>query len=738
MWRWPKPNTLWLLALIDIVTFLILVVGDAFARRGQTDPPRLFLWDFLALSFIRALRIIGWRLGSLISIFVCLIHIAFADYSEWCQTFSYVFTIFFSIFILVPNSWLRRDYERRRAADAPRELEEENENGGDGNENGGENGDPAHRDAEIVPTTEKIKVHWSRLISLGTSEKNQLIVGCIVLFVRLPCSMAIPHFVVEAIHAGSFHDPAFHSAIGCLIIAGVVDSVLDFFCVFLFARVQQRIVQKVRNNLYENLLVQEITMFDVMSSGDLLSRLTADTAEMANDLSWVFRWVIEGVVRVVGVAGYMIYFSPRLAAVALTLVPMNSFLSKKYSKWLQKNQKQVQDALADSNSCAGEAINGIRTVKMFGAEDYEHEKYAHCNKRYYKLNVKQGMVTAGYYSVIYTFLMNFIVQVSLVAFGVYLSVPQETLVAFMLYRGQLQEWVSNLLNSYTQIVKGAGASQRVFYLLERKARVTTPGSKICDVSPTVTFDKVAFTYKTRPEAQVLKSVSFTAEPGEVVAIVGRSGSGKSTMFNLLLNLYEPTSGQIYLDDIPVRLLPRKFLLSKVTVVSQEPLLFAGSIMSNILYNGVFSEEECRVAAKDANAMNFIDALPDGFNTEVGEKGIQLSGGQKQRIAIARAIVRKPAILLLDEATSSLDSESEGLVQFALEKAMRGRTTLVIAHRLSTVRDAGKIIVLGQGDLIERGTHGELMTMKEGHYRMLVEKQLMTNEEKKMESGKGGE
>eukprot|EP00397_Hematodinium_sp_SG-2012_P012688 GEMP01012866.1.p1 GENE.GEMP01012866.1~~GEMP01012866.1.p1 ORF type:complete len:509 (+),score=102.59 GEMP01012866.1:756-2282(+) len=474
------------------------------------------------------------------------------------------------------------------------------------------------------------------------------------------------------------------------------------------------------------MLRQEVGMYDNIKTGDLLSRLTSDTSEMANDLSWVFRFTIEACVRVCGVAAYMIVMSPRLAALALTLVPMNSILAKFYSNWLQKNAKKVQTALAMSNACASEAVNAVRTVKSFGAEDFEFARYFSSNSTYYKLNVRQGMVTAGYYSIIYTFLMNLVVQAAILAFGAHLVLTDQmsgkALFAFILYRSQLQEWVSQLLNSYTSLMKGAGASSRVFELLERVPKMSTPEDKKGGDSPSVIFENVVFSYATRPDVAVLHSVSFRVDPGQLVAIVGRSGSGKSTLFHLLLNLYEPTSGTVALDDFPVRLLPKQYLHNTIAIVSQEPVLFAGSVLSNIRYNGHYSDEECQQAASEANA-NFVLDLPDGLLTEVGERGVQLSGGQKQRIAIARALVRRPAILLLDEATSSLDSESEALVQAALEKAMHERTTLVIAHRLSTVKDADTIVVLDGGRLVEQGSHRDLMKKRNGHYHTLVEKQL---------------
>jgi len=244
------------------------------------------------------------------------------------------------------------------------------------------------------------------------------------------------------------------------------------------------------------------------------------------------------------------------------------------------------------------------------------------------------------------------------------------LLAFLFYRSQLQEWISQLLNSYTSLVKGAGASARVFELLHRIPKASTTRDKYGSRSPEIVFDKVCFAYATRPDVMVLNSVSISVAPGELLAIVGRSGAGKSTIFHLLLNMYEPISGMVSLDGIETRFLAKEYLYRTIATVSQEPVLFGGSILSNIRYNTDYTMEECEQAANAANARFILD-LPDGLKSEVGDRGVQLSGGQKQRIAIARALVRRPAVLLLDEATSSLDTESEALVQAALETAMIG-------------------------------------------------------------------
>ncbi|ACO61818.1 ATP-binding cassette superfamily, partial [Micromonas commoda] len=492
-------------------------------------------------------------------------------------------------------------------------------------------------------------------------------------------------------------------------IAGGVNAALDFWNVFLFTFVQNRIVRRLRSTLFAKILGQEIGYFDVTSAGSISSRLTADTTEIASNLSWVFRNVTEAVVRVTGIAVYLMLQNWRLGLVACAIIPITTAANRIYGEWMTKNATATQDSLAAANHVALEAIGSIRTVVSFANETHEIKRYDSALGRWYALCNRQAVVTGVYFSVIYSFLSQLLVPVALLVYGSHLVMSgrmhPERLIAFMLYQGQLQEYVSNLLNAFTSMYKSSGSAAAVFELIDRTPVGNNKGSHV--VTPflgAVELRDVHFCYPARPEKVVLNGLALRAEPGEFIALVGGSGSGKSTVFHLLQHFYEPQMGVVALDGVDVSLVSHAWLHRVMACVGQEPVLFSGTVLENITY---IVDGEVISAAMAANAHTFVTSMPRGFHTQVGERGVQLSGGQKQRIAIARAILCNPAVLLLDEATSALDAASEAQVQSALDNAMNGRTTLVIAHRLSTVKNADKIFVLHRGAVVEEGTHEEL-------------------------------
>lgn len=568
---------------------------------------------------------------------------------------------------------------------------------------------------------------WGELMALAAPEWRWIALGCIALLIRLPFSLASPHFQSEAIGSAIKGDGAeLRWNVILLMATGVVNACLDFWNVFLFDFAKAKLLRRLRVHLFEVMLAQERAYMDATSSGWLMSRLVADTGEMGNDLTWVFRWSIESVVRISGIVAYMFFRDWRLALVAVTIVPPCTLANTCYGRWLRSNASKVQAALAAAGARSNEALNASSTVAACAAEAFEVERYARRILDFYRLSVAQAAAQAAYYMVCYSLLVGTCVPAALLWVGgrrvAQDRIPPSVLIAFMLYQGQLLEYTGQLLNSITSLLKSSGSGGEVFRLLRRKpdtphARwkrstprhprdqdpLRTPLLAAAEQSEEghrlvgrVELRQVSFTYMSRPNELALKQVSLVAKPATYTAIVGASGSGKSTLLRLVLAFYGPTDGLVLLDDAPVASYEPAFLRGQALgMVAQEPLLMDGTVMDNILYG--IANDRCRsregavAAALVANAHAFIEALPDKYDTRVGERGGLLSGGQKQRICIARAIARDPAVLLLDEATSALDVHSVNAVQNALHSAAQGRTTISVSHNLASVKDAHSIV-----------------------------------------------
>jgi ABC-type multidrug transport system fused ATPase/permease subunit len=379
-------------------------------------------------------------------------------------------------------------------------------------------------------------------------------------------------------------------------------------------------------------------------------------------------------------------------------------------------------------------------VISFATEDAEQTKYSDRINEQYMLNIRQIFMTGIYYMFISTFLINTVVQGTLPLVGSYMiqhgDLTSEVLLAFMLYQGQLQNEMMNLFNSFTSLIKSSGAGDKVFELLDRSPPPPATGSETMsranlhpanDSPVSIQLENVHFSYPTRKECPVLKGINLNIKAGSTVALVGPSGCGKSSIVNLLQRYYDPISGVISFDGINVKEFDVKLHRRRIGIVTQDPVLFSGTILSNITYGMPNATREQAIeAAKRANAHEFITAMPDGYETEVGERGLKLSGGQRQRIAISRAIIRHPSLLLLDEATSALDAESEEVVQRSIDALLKestGITTIVIAHRLQTVRNADVIACVNDGKIVEMGSHQELMRLDGGYYKIMVSKSM---------------
>jgi ATP-binding cassette subfamily B protein len=406
-------------------------------------------------------------------------------------------------------------------------------------------------------------------------------------------------------------------------------------------------------------------------------------------------------------------------------VPPIAFGAVTYGKRLRALSREVQDALASSSDVAEESIAGVRTVRAFGAEAQEVARYARAVDQSFAL--AKWRIQLGAIFMTFASFLGFAAAALVLWYGGHLVLDGVMtvgeLTAFLVYTILVAVSLGALTDLWTDFSKAVGAAERIFELLDRTPAMGQGGDRPASTQGRLSFDGVMFAYPTRPDAPVLKGLSLDIAPGEIVAVVGPSGAGKSTIAALLSRLYDPSAGVVRLDGTDLRELDPEWLRRQIGIVSQEPILFSTSIEENVRYGRrTATREEVEQACEVANARTFIEKFPEGFATSVGERGVQLSGGQKQRVAIARAVLKDPRILVLDEATSALDAESEHLVKEALDRLMHGRTTLVIAHRLSTVRGADRVLVIDGGVIAQSGTHDELMT-QEGLYKRLVERQL---------------
>jgi ATP-binding cassette subfamily B protein len=494
---------------------------------------------------------------------------------------------------------------------------------------------------------------------------------------------------------------------------------------WLFTAAGERIVAQLRVRLFEAIVRQDIEFFDHRRTGELTNRLTVDTTVVQNTVTSNVATALRYVLGAVGGGALLLWMSPRLTVVAMAVVPVGAVVTVVFGRMMRRLSLKVQDAVAASNVVAEETIAGIRTVRSFARESHEADRYEEAVDRSYRLAAKRALAVGGFFG------FNRFVAYGVVALMVWYGGRLVTsgdltlgeLTAFLLYTGIVALSIGSLASVYASFMRAAGSSQRIFELLDQKGSLEMGGGEpVGEVTGRLRFEGVDFSYPARPDVAVLRGFELAVVPGEVVALVGPSGAGKSTVASLVPRFYDPTRGRITLDGTDLKRFDPRSLRQKIGAVMQEPVLFAESIGENIRYGRPdASDEEVLHAARAANAASFIEKFPEGYATLVGERGVRLSGGQKQRVAVARAVLKDPRILILDEATSALDAESEHLVHEALDRLMEGRTTIVIAHRLSTVRNADRVAVMDRGAVEESGTHSDLMRT-DGLYRRLVERQ----------------
>jgi ATP-binding cassette subfamily B protein len=483
---------------------------------------------------------------------------------------------------------------------------------------------------------------------------------------------------------------------------------------YLVMTIGERIVADLRRDVFAHLMSLSPAFFDSARSGELVSRLTADTTQIKSAVGASVSVALRNMMLFIGATAMMVITSPRLSGLVLLAIPLIVVPLVAFGRWVRRLSRGAQDTLANATAYAAELVGAIRTVQAYTSERLANARFGGEVEQAYEAARTSTRARSVLTAVIIFIVFSSVVMILWIGSHDVLtgSITPGRLGQFVLYAVFAAAGLGQLSEVWGEVSAASGAAERLFEILRIKSQIAAPSSPLALPVPArgdVSFDKVSFAYPTRPDAAAVDGVSLSVRAGEKVAIVGPSGAGKSTLFHLLLRFYDPASGTISFDGVPIRAVDPRELRSRIALVAQESIVFAASARENIRFGRPdATDSEVERAADLAHASEFIRRLPDGFEAQLGERGVTLSGGQRQRIAIARAILRDAPLLLLDEATSSLDAESETLVQTALEELMRHRTTLVIAHRLATVLSCDRIMVMEQGRIVEQGTHAELV------------------------------
>jgi len=581
---------------------------------------------------------------------------------------------------------------------------------------------------------EKKRIRWDDLkktweiFRYALPYKKEFIIGMIFLMLSSVTVLAFPALTGKLLDAavGKINWLTGDVNTIAMMLAGILifQGIFSYGRVIYFARVSEYAIADIRKQLYAKIISLPVPFFEQRRVGELVSRITSDVTQLQDTLSINMAEFLRQIATIAAGTVIIIYKSPRLSLLLVATYPLLVVLAIVFGKYIRRLSKQAQDALADSNVVVDETLQSVNIVKAFTNELFERARF----NRSIQAVVDYAMKAARFRAAFITFIIVGLVggMVVVLWYGARLVYLEQMtigdLTAFIIYAVIIAGTMGGMAEMYSKIQKTIGASERLLEIMreESETPLDTLPAAVSRFKGYIEFDTVSFCYPTRKDVQVLNAVRFKIGEGERVALVGPSGAGKSTIIQLLVGFHQPDEGNIFIDGQAASSYPLFELRKNIGIVPQEVILFGGTIRENIAYgNPDATDAEIVQAAEKANAMEFIRTFPQQMETVVGERGVKLSGGQKQRIAIARAILKNPAILVLDEATSSLDSASEVLVQQALEELMKGRTSIIIAHRLSTIRKADKILVLNKGELIEQGTHEELMKNEEGLYRHLI-------------------
>ncbi len=554
--------------------------------------------------------------------------------------------------------------------------------------------------------------------------------GLLFLFGGSLASLAFPKLLGDLVNSGTQGNLAesINRIALLLLVILLVQSVFSYFRTVLFVNVTERSLANLRQDTYNHLIRLPLKFFEQRRVGELNSRISADIALLQDTLTSTLAEFLQQMIIIIGGISLLVYTSLELTLFMLAILPAIVLMVFFFGRFIRRYSRQMQKEVAASNTVVEETLQGIRSVKTFTNEFLEMARYRDRTVEIARLGMKGGRYRGAFFSFVILGLFGALVAViwkgsGLLAVG---RLDSGELFSFVLYSGFIGGNIGGLASVITRIQRFIGATEdlfEIFEVSEEEIEEVDELRKDDELSGKISLKNLSFTYPSRPEQEVLHQINAQISENQLIALVGPSGAGKSTLTSLLMRLHDPTVGEIWFDGKRSQDIPLSVLRKQIALVPQDIFLFGGTIRENIGYGKPgASDEEIYEAASNANALEFIDQFPDKMDTLVGERGTQLSGGQRQRVAIARALLKNPRILILDEATSSLDSESERLVQDALEKLMSGRTSIVIAHRLSTIRRADQILVIDHGRLMEKGRHEDLLNLPSGIYRNLSELQ----------------
>ncbi len=582
-------------------------------------------------------------------------------------------------------------------------------------------------DLPKVKMSKELLSEGSKIFSYIKPYKWQFIIGLVLLAISSVIFLGVLRLAGLMVDIASGESEEFWSlnTIGLvLIVTFLAQGIISFFRIYLFAIVSENGIAAIRTDLYSKMITLPVVFFENSRVGELISRITSDVERLYNVFSIVLAEFLRQIIMLIGGIIFLAYITPKLSLIMLGTFPFVVIGAIFFGRFIRSLSKKRQKALADTNVIMNETVTNIRSVKSFTNEEFESKRYSSAIEKVIEISLSYAKSRGIFAAFIVTVFSGAIVFV--IWSGAKMIQTNELsageLLSFVSITGIIGAAIAGIGNFYTELIGALGATERIREIIGSVSELQDVDNGVRQpIYGKIEFKNVNFNYPTRNDIQVLKDLSLHIEPEKSIALVGVSGSGKSTIMALLLRLYELNSGGIFIDDKNINDYDLQAFRRNFSIVPQDAILFGGSIRDNIKYGKLDATDEAVIAAaKQSNSWEFIESFPEGLDTLVGDRGIKLSGGQRQRISIARAILKDPAVLLLDEATSALDTESERLVQSALDTLMEGRTSIIIAHRLSTIKNVDVIYVLEDGQIIETGSHEELMNVPSGKYKNQVE------------------